>query len=87
MPPVLQEVGLVSVEAEAPVAGNLEGGRTAGLFQFDRMRTSRNGRPVPASHRNALGLEGFGQVYRFLSGWMAGDVPEIIDPYATFMTP
>jgi len=87
VPPVLQEVGLVSVEAEAPVVGNFEGGRTAGLFQFDRMRTSRNGRPVPASHNNALGFEGFGQVDRFLSGWMAGDVPEIIDPYATFMTP
>jgi len=87
VPPVLQTVGLVPVEAGAPVSDNLDGGRTVGLFQFDRMRTSRNGRAVPASHNNALGLEGFGQVYRFLSGWIAGETPEIIDPYATFMTP
>jgi hypothetical protein len=87
VPPVVQDVGLVLVEDSAPVVGNIEGGRTAGLFQFDRMRTSRNGRPVPASHNNALGLEGFGQVYRFLSGWVSGETPEIIDPYATFMTP
>jgi len=87
VPPFFQEVGLIVEEESAPVEGNLEGGRTAGLFQFDRMRTTQNGRPVKASHNNALGLEGFGQVFRFLATWRDGGAPELLDPYTEFMTP
>jgi pimeloyl-ACP methyl ester carboxylesterase len=87
VPPFSQEVGLIDRVEAAPVAGNLEGERTAGLFQFDRMRTTPNGRPVKASHNNALGLEGFGQVFRFLATWRDGGAPELMDPYTEFMTP
>ncbi len=87
LPPVLAPVGLVPVLASAPVAGNLDG-VTAALFQFDRITWGSAEAPVAAEHTNILdGQENQVQARHFLQGWVEGQTPEVIDPYATLHTP
>jgi hypothetical protein len=86
VPPVLQEVGLLEVSGPAPLTGNADG-ITAGLFQYDRVRMSQNGRPVAASHDNAFGMEPITQMFTFLSSWAADGTPTLIDPYTELETP
>jgi dienelactone hydrolase len=84
--PVAEEIGLIDVVDDLPVSGNVGGGdRTAGFFQYDRV--TRRDRIVPATHVDtAKGDENMLQIRRFLEGWSAGLVPEIIDPYAELGT-
>lgn len=86
VPPVFQDVGLLEVAGPAPLSGNLEG-VTAGLFQYDRVRQSQNGRPVAASHDNAFAMEPITQMFTFLASWAADGTPTLVDPYAELNTP
>jgi dienelactone hydrolase len=86
VPPVFQEVGLIPVEDAAPVSANVDGA-SAGLFQYDRVRESPNGRPVAASHNNAFAYEPINQMFTFLASWRDAAAPTIIDPYTELMTP
>jgi dienelactone hydrolase len=83
--PVFTEVfGLE--QQDAPASNNTRYGVTAGYFQFDRI--TRGDRVEIATHsRLPPSPEAFLQTRHFLSGWLAGDTPEIIDPYAQLETP
>lgn len=87
VPPVLQPIPPLETTAAAPVFGNGEGGRTVGLFQFDRI-VDDEGRVVTATHSNVgdstVGLECWS---RFLRGWLEDGVPVIVDPYAELGVP
>jgi len=87
VPPVLQEIPPLPVTAAAPVSGNGEGGRTVGLFQFDRI-VDEDGRVVTATHSNVgASTVGLACWSRFLEGWLADDLPVIVDPYAELGIP
>jgi dienelactone hydrolase len=81
VPPLRQEVGLVGMTAEAPVAANLGDGRTAGLLQLDRVGDGAGGLR-PATHSNVgasdVGVEAW---LRFLDAYLVEGVPVIVDPY------
>lgn len=71
---------------EAPLSANLAG-RTAGVFQFDRLTTGPQSL-TPSAHNNVpRGREGRYQSHHFLSTWLSGEAPELLDPYAVFRVP
>jgi hypothetical protein len=78
--PVLRPVGTLPDGGDAPLSGNLEGGGTAGLLQFDQV--FRNAAWEPATHDNignsTVGAEAWGH---FLFTWLDTGTAEIIDPY------
>lgn len=80
VPPLRQEVGIVSITAAAPVAANMPDGQTAGLLQFDRV--IEGGQVVPATHGNlaasSVGIEAW---FTFLDSHLRDGSPTIIDPY------
>lgn len=74
-------------QVEAPLQGNITAsGTTAAYMQYDRVE--RRGSIVSATHGNMpLSAEAKLQATRFLTTWMAGETPEIIDPYVSRETP
>ena len=71
---------------EAPVLGNMSG-RTAGVFQFDRVTVGPQ-KLEPSDHMNApTGREGRHQAREFIKTWLSDGTPEIVDPYAVFNVP
>ncbi len=90
IPPVVAPVVAVPDETmPLPVVGNaLDGGATKGLFQFDRVTVSRNGKPIDSGHQTTPGSEeSVGQAVRFFESWFEKGTAEIIDPYALYGTP
>ena len=81
VPPLRQEVGLITTTGAAPIAANLADGRTAGLLQFDRVEDDGGG-TRPATHSNVgdsdVGAEAW---FHFLDSYLTTGTPEIIDPY------
>ncbi|MCB9727332.1 MAG: hypothetical protein H6744_00800 [Deltaproteobacteria bacterium] len=74
--------------AASPLAGNVAGRTTAGLFQYDRVTLSAGQQPQPASHNTVpFCIEANFQAYTFMKGWLDGEIPSIIDPYVSFGTP
>lgn len=72
----------------APVSNNTVYGVTAGYFQFDRITNEGRNRVEIATHsRLPPSPEALLQTRHFLSGWLAGETPEIIDPYVQLETP
>jgi dienelactone hydrolase len=71
------------------VHGNLnDGAVTAALFQYDRVTEAEGQPPAPAGHDSTpVSREAVLQVTRFVETWLAGEVPEIVDPYAVLGTP
>lgn len=86
VPPVFQEVGVIAESGPAPLKANVEG-TTEGLFQYDRVRSSRGTRPVAASHDTAFYMEPATQMFRFLQTWRDDGAPTLIDPYEELQTP
>jgi len=87
VPPIIRSIDLLSSSSAPPLAANLDGDVTVGLFQFDRVSDEPGGTPVKAEHGNVFsGIEALEQVHHFLATWLTGS-PEIIDPYTTFGTP
>lgn len=85
-PPIFP-VGVVP-EAALPLSGNLPGGRTAALFQYDRVTRKAGEPPRLATHDNvSRSLESIHQTMHFLRTWLDGKTPEIVDPYAELETP
>ncbi|MEZ4469695.1 MAG: hypothetical protein R3F60_02610 [bacterium] len=85
--PVLAPVAVpwegVVVEPSGPLAGNLDGGVTAGLFQHARVSVGNPPRvqQVDADHNNVTGSrEGIRQISHFLDAWLLGEPVEIIAP-------
>jgi len=71
-----------------PLSGNAAGGRTAGLFEYDRTTHAEGEAPGRAIHGATLSSREAGmQVRRFLEGWIAGETPRIVDPYVEMGTP
>jgi hypothetical protein len=71
---------------EAPVRAN-HNGRTAGVFQFDRVTVGPS-RLAPSDHMNVpTGREGRYQARKFLESWLSEDVPVIVNPYSIFRVP
>ncbi len=81
MPPQLRPIGLVPEGGPLPTSGNLPGGRTAGLLQFDLV--FEEGAWEAATHNN-IGASGVGAEawLRFLEGWLRDGQAVIVDPYA-----
>lgn len=80
VPPVLQDVGVIEVTGATPIAGNIDDGVTAGLFQFDRVM--EDGKVVPAEHCNIGDTEpGPTMWMNFLRTHLMDGEAEIIDPY------
>jgi pimeloyl-ACP methyl ester carboxylesterase len=81
VPPMRQEVGIVTMTHTAPVMANLPDGRTAGLLQFDHI--VQNGMAVPATHSNVgdsdVGVEAW---MDFIDAYLTTGTPVIVDPYA-----
>jgi hypothetical protein len=81
VPPMRQEVGIVTMTHTAPVMANLPDGRTAGLLQFDHI--VQNGMAVPATHSNVgdsdVGVEAW---MDFIDAYLKTGTPVIVDPYA-----
>ena len=88
VPPALIDVGLVAIESQAPVSGNMAGGQaTAGYFHFDRV-TVGGGQVELAGHDNVSGsAEALLQEHHFFDTWLQFGTPEIIDPYGVLETP
>ncbi|MBM4343457.1 MAG: hypothetical protein FJ100_08780 [Deltaproteobacteria bacterium] len=87
-PPVAAPVGLLPVLGPLPVKGNLPGGVSGVLFQFDRATTQKGKPPEPSAHGNVPKCaEAMAQDLHFLQSWMATGVAEVIDPYALLGTP
>ena len=77
--PHLLRVGLLD-EVPAPLAGNLDGGGTAGLLQFDSIY--RQGEWRAATHNNISDSdEGIEAWLAFLQSWLETGVGEIVDAY------
>lgn len=77
--PHLIPVGLLE-EVQAPLTGNLPGGGTAGLLQFDLVY--RNDEWQEATHDNVSdSVEGIEAWLAFLEGWLNDGVGEIVDPW------
>jgi hypothetical protein len=75
-------------DATAPLSGNGPGGRTAGMFEYDRVTFQEGGTPRAAEHSSTGdSREGQLQRRRFLEDWLAGRTPVIVDPYAELGTP
>jgi len=87
VPPVIDPVQLLTVEADAPIAENVaDGEATAGFFQFDRV-TSGDG-VVEADHDNTpYSPEGTALFVEFFESWRNEGVSVIVDPYAELETP
>lgn len=86
MAPVAEVVPTLEITENDPVAGNLPGGATGALFQFDRV--TRDGRVQEAKHvQTPTSEEGALQMRHFAETWLDGGTPEIIDPYAVLGTP
>ncbi len=85
--PVFTEVfGLE--QQPAPASNNTQYGVTAGYFQFDRITNEDRDRVEIATHsRLPPSPEALLQARHFLAGWLAGETPEIIDPYERLETP
>ncbi len=83
VPPVSVPYEGLTVLDSAPVSANLLGATvTAGFFQFDRATVQLNQPPVAAEHNNVPAcFEGMSQSLRFLTDWLGGKVPVIVDPY------
>jgi dienelactone hydrolase len=80
------EPGLLP-RAESPLAGNLDEGVTAGLFQYNRVTLNQGQKPQAAAHNSVpFCIESNFQTYTFMKGWLDGEVPSIIDPYVSFGT-
>ena len=80
----------VPLSDEAPVSLNLlDGSRTAGFFQFDRIRRSAGDDIEAASHDYMPSSEeGELQFEHFMDGWLdPATEPEIVDPYVLLETP
>ncbi len=80
----------VPVGDAPPVALNiLDGERTAGFFQYDRITRREGEAPEVASHDfTPSSLEGRLQFMHFMLGWLDPDESaEIIDPYHELSTP
>ena len=76
--PIAQEVGLLEW-IEAPVSLNIDD-RTAGLFQFDKVKIGTS--IIPSSHNNVPYSPQSGQQNRaFIRGWIENQAPVIINPY------
>ena len=81
--PELQSVGIVPNKQPLPLSGNLNGGETtAGLFQFDQISKSP-GKPMQKAGHGSVpaSQEALAQDKVFLQSWLAGKVPEIVNPY------
>ena len=90
VPPVIADIGLLDVTGLTPVAGNLAAspGRTAGVFQFDRITRSPGGEVEKASHDYTPGSEeAKHQLVHFVATWLDTGTPEIVDPYEILGTP
>lgn len=86
MAPVAERVDTLTVTENNPVAGNLEGDRTAAFFQFDRVSTGR-GRVEAATHVGTpTSPEGELQMLEFLQSWLEEGTPVAVDPYAELGT-
>ncbi|MGM0578911.1 MAG: hypothetical protein ACQEXJ_24525 [Myxococcota bacterium] len=87
VPPVVESVPGVPTTTAPPVAANGPGGLTLGFFQFDRI-TRGDGTLEEATHDYTPSSdEGRLQLRHFLETWVAGEAPEILDPYAELGTP
>lgn len=87
VPPVVLPVADTVATAPPPVASNRDG-RTAGFFQYDRIRR-RDGEPIEVATHDFTpsSIEAEAQLLRFVSDWRAGDPPTIIDPFEQLATP
>ncbi|MEC9071820.1 MAG: hypothetical protein VX938_05545, partial [Myxococcota bacterium] len=80
-------VGLATGLEGPVVQGNLPGGTTGAFFQYDRI-TNDDGTVVRANHGNVpYSPESVFQLERFLTTWLEGGAPEILDPYDALGTP
>ena len=87
MAPVTVPIDGLSVVSEPELRANMPGGSTAALFQYDRVTETETETTVPATHDNVpFSPEAKAQIRHFLGGWVAGDVPVIIDPYTVMGT-
>jgi len=81
VPPMRQDVGIITMSDDAPVMGNLGDGRTAGLLQFHEVQDD-DGSMEPATHSNIgdsdVGAEAW---FRFLDTHLRNGTPTIINPY------
>ncbi|MFK7988877.1 MAG: hypothetical protein AB8I08_22855 [Sandaracinaceae bacterium] len=83
--PVLRETPGFEV-VTGPVRGNVAGGATAGLLQFDRVQNDERA-VVPATHNNIGDSDvGAGAWLDFLTSHLAGDTV-VQDPYRAFPDP
>ncbi len=84
VPPVLEEVGVIDVADAPPIAGNLGGGVTAGLLQFDVIELEGSpGQTETATHDNiGDSLVGSTAWMHFLDSLLTEGTAEIVDPYA-----
>lgn len=86
---VLQPVGLVQEGVALPVSANLAGGtRTAGAFQFDRIRSKADSPAKKADHSSTpASFEAMTQDLEFFETWVATGHGTIIDPFVETGTP
>ncbi|MFT5435221.1 MAG: dienelactone hydrolase, partial [Myxococcota bacterium] len=88
LPPVIVPIDVVEQVASLPMAGNIDGEITAGVFQFDRLSFAPNGAIEAAAHGTTPGsIQAVAQNAHFLQTWYAGETPEIIDTYEQYSTP
>ncbi len=81
--PIVERVELLEWDQSDPVAGNtLDGERTVGFYQYDRVTSGDD--PVPRQPRHeesAKSNESGAQLRAFFMSWAESRVPEIIDPF------
>ena len=88
VPPVLDDIGHLELAVAPPLSGNLPGGQTAGVFQFDRITREPGGPVEKASHDyTPSSEEAVLQLVHFVSTWLETGTPEILDPYEALGTP
>jgi len=70
-----------------PIQGNLNG-RTAALFQFDRITKKPGQAPHKADHSSTpKSQEAMTQDLAFISAWLQSGVAQVVDPYEVLGTP
>ncbi|MGB0648442.1 MAG: hypothetical protein ACPGQS_14755, partial [Bradymonadia bacterium] len=85
--PVITEVFGLEQQA-TPAADNTDYGVTAGYFQFDRISNDEQTEVKVATHAKLPpSPEALLQTRHFLTGWLADETPEIINPYEQLNTP
>lgn len=80
---VIVPIGVVDLQPDLPVSGNLDATHTGGVFQFDTVIPDDGGPSETATHGNvARSSHAQLQLTHFLETFDADGVAEILDPYA-----